>query len=64
MALLVIVAFGRIYYEEAEVSIICKKIYWQDLLRENMLEDAVERFYTEEDPHRMFVGDAVEIIKS
>ena len=50
-------------YEEAEVTIICRKIYWQDLVRENMPEDAVESFYTEEEPHRMFIGEVVEIIK-
>ena len=50
-------------YEEAEVTIICRTIHWQDLIRENMPEDAVERFYTEEEPHRMFVGEVVEIIK-
>ena len=50
-------------YEEAEVTIICRKIYWQDLVRENMPEDAVERFYTEEEPHRMFIGEVVEILK-
>ena len=50
-------------YEEAEVTIICRKIYWQDLVRENIPEDAVELFYTEEEPHRMFVGEVVEIIK-
>jgi hypothetical protein len=27
-----------------------------------MPEDAVERFYTEEEPHRMFIGEVVEII--
>ena len=41
-------------YEEAEVTIICRKIYWQDLVRDNMPEDAVERFYTE-NPKDIFV---------
>ncbi len=50
-------------YEEAEVTFICRKIYWQDLARENMPEDAVERFYTEEEPHRMFIGEVVEIVR-
>lgn len=45
------------------MTISCRKIYWQDLVRENMPEDAVERFYTEEEPHRMFIGEVVEIIK-
>ena len=51
-------------YEEAEVTVICHKIYWQDLIRENMPENEVERFYTEEEPHRMFIGEVVEILKS
>ena len=50
-------------YEEAEVTFICRKIYWQDLARENMPGDAVERFYTEEEPHRMFIGEVVEIVR-
>ena len=51
-------------YEEAEVTVICHKIYWQDLIRENMPENEVERFYTEGEPHRMFIGEVVEILKS
>ena len=27
-----------------------------------MPKDAVERFYTEEEPHRMFIGEVVELI--
>lgn len=50
-------------YEEAEVTIICRKIYWQDLVKENIPQDAIDLFYKEEDPHRMFVGEVVEIIK-
>ena len=49
-------------YEEAEVTIICRKIYWQDLIRSNIPKEAVEKFYTKERPHRMFVGEVVEII--
>jgi len=49
-------------YGEAEVTIICRKIYWQDLIRENMPKDEVEMFCLEEEPHRMFVGEVVEII--
>ena len=57
-------AIGQVTaYEEAEVTIICRKIYWQDLVRENMPQEAVENFYLEEEPHRMFVGEVVDVIK-
>ena len=36
---------------------------WEDLARENMPKDEAERFYTEEEPHRMFIGEVVEIRK-
>ena len=50
-------------YEEAEVTVVCRKIYWQDLVRENIPQEEIERFYTTEEPHRIFVGEVVEIIK-
>ena len=49
-------------YKEAEVTILCKKIYVQDLESDRMPQDVVERYYTEEAPHRMFIGEVVEII--
>ena len=50
-------------YEEAEVTIVCRKTYWQDFVKGNIPQDAIDLFYKEEDPHRMFVGEVVEIIK-
>ena len=50
-------------YKEAEATFLCRKIYWQDLVRENIPQEEIERFYTTEEPHRMFVGEVVEIIK-
>ena len=50
-------------FAEAEVTLLCKKIYWNDLDKANMPEYAVERYYTEEEPHRMFIGEVVDIIR-
>lgn len=50
-------------YEEAEVTIVCRKIYWQDFVKGNIPQDTIDLFYKEEDPHRMFVGEVMEIIK-
>ena len=52
-----------ITYEQAEVTLLCKKIYFQDLDRENMPEKAVETYYTVEEPHRMFIGEVIDIIR-
>ena len=49
-------------FEEAEVTLLCKKIYWQDLATENMPQDVVHDYYTVEEPHRMYIGEVVEII--
>ena len=50
-------------YREAEVTLLCKKIYFQDLDRANMPQKAVDMFYKVEEPHRMFIGEVVDIIR-
>ena len=50
-------------YEEAKVTLLCKKIYFQDMERQNMPNDVVEQHYTAEEPHRIFIGEVVEVIR-
>ena len=50
-------------YEEAEATLLCKKIYFQDMNKENMLLDAAKNFYGDEAPHRIFIGEVVETIR-
>jgi len=49
-------------YEEAEVTLLCRKIYFQDMDPANMPQDVVKQHYTVEEPHRMFIGEVVEVI--
>lgn len=51
-----------ITYEEAELTLLCKKIYFQDMEPANMPQDVVQQHYTTEEPHRMFIGEVVEVI--
>ena len=51
-------------YEEAEVTFLCKKIYFQDMVRENMPAEVVEQFYEPQEPHRIYVGEVVDIIRN
>ena len=50
-------------YEEAEVTLLCRKIYFQDMDPANMPQDVVKQHYTVEEPHRMFIGEVVEVIR-
>lgn len=49
-------------FEEASVTMVCRKIYWQDLDPANMPAEVVKKQYVTEAPHRMFIGEVVEII--
>lgn len=50
-------------YEEAEVTMLCRKIYYQDMIPEHMPQDVVQQNYITEEPHRMFIGEVVEVIE-
>lgn len=53
---------GVTIYQEASLILICKKIYFNDLLIENIPGEAIEQHYQKEKPHRMYIGEVVEII--
>lgn len=53
---------GIVTFKQAKITIVCKKIYWQDLARENMPQAVIDTYYTEEEPHRMYIGEVVKII--
>lgn len=48
-------------FKEALCTIVCKKIYYQDLDVSVMGKDVVEKYYVTEEPHRMYIGEVVEI---
>ena len=54
-------------FKEAKLTIICKKIYFQDLDINNINVDSipqseVDRFYKTEPIHRMYIGEVIDII--
>ena len=53
---------GLTIYKEASIIIICKKIYHQDLNINNMPKEAIDTYYKVEKPHRMYIGEVMEII--
>ncbi|MBE6990504.1 MAG: hypothetical protein E7426_07145 [Ruminococcaceae bacterium] len=51
-------------YVQAEVTLLCRKIYWQDLDLQRIPADVVRQSYLEEAPHRMYIGEVLDVIRS
>lgn len=49
-------------FKQAKLTIICKKMYYQDLDINNIPTDEIDKFYKNEPVHRMFIGEVVDII--
>lgn len=56
-------AYKGVIYKEADITYICKKIYYQDIDRQRVPEEIVNRYYRTEAPHRMYVGEIVGVIE-
>jgi flavin reductase (DIM6/NTAB) family NADH-FMN oxidoreductase RutF len=46
-----------IYYEEARLVLICRKLYYQDIVPERFLDPKIESMYPQKDYHRMYIGE-------
>ncbi|HHV81779.1 MAG: flavin reductase [Dictyoglomi bacterium] len=55
--------YKTIFFEESELALICKKIYFQDINPENFLDKSIFDNYPKKDYHRMFVGEIVKALK-
>ena len=49
-------------FKQASVTLLCKKIYKQELDVSAMPADVVDQFYLNEDAHTMYVGEVVDIL--
>ncbi|MCF0120420.1 MAG: hypothetical protein HUJ65_02175, partial [Oscillospiraceae bacterium] len=49
-------------FEEAETTILCRKLYAQDLDLTQIPEDAKAKFYASEPPHRMYIAEVVDVL--
>lgn len=53
---------GTVTFEEAELTLVCKKLFKQTLDVNSMPEDVRKQFYEGQSDHDMFIGEVVEII--
>lgn len=49
-------------FEEAEVTLICKKLFMQKLDPANMTAEIRDMFYSKDAPHDMYIGEVVAIV--
>ncbi len=48
-------------FEQAELRIECRKLYWQDFDPRHFLDDRIQENYASSDYHRMFYGEIVSV---
>lgn len=46
-------------YEQATLTLVCRKIYSEALRKERIPEDVTAVFYTDEEPHYMYIGEVL-----
>ncbi len=46
-------------FQQATMTLVCRKLYYQDMQREHMPAEVVSTFYSDEEPHRMYIGEVV-----
>lgn len=55
---------GTTAFAEAELILICRKLYHQDLLPEQFVDASVEQaVYPEKDYHTMYIGEIVKVLR-
>ena len=54
---------GVPYFEEAQLVLICKKLYASDISPYQFTDPALNDLYTDHDYHRMYVGEVVKVLE-
>ncbi len=50
-------------FEEAEITLVCRKMFMQRLERSNITDPDAAKFYSGDAPHDMYIGEVVDIIR-
>jgi flavin reductase (DIM6/NTAB) family NADH-FMN oxidoreductase RutF len=50
---------GAYTLEEAQMFLVCRKMYFQDIHKEGFLDAAMLKHYPENDFHRMYIGEII-----
>ena len=58
-----IAAGDSVSYAEADLTIVCKKLYADDMKPENIPDEVKKADYPNGDFHRIYIGEVIDIIK-
>lgn len=62
-ALIPICAGNSVSFSQAEITLVCKKLYAQDMDPAAIPADILKNMYGEQTPHRTYIGEVVDILK-
>jgi flavin reductase (DIM6/NTAB) family NADH-FMN oxidoreductase RutF len=51
-----------VYFSQAKLVMICRKLYYQDLQPEHFLDKGINKLYPQQDYHRMYIGEIVKTL--
>ena len=54
---------GAPYFNEAELVLVCRKIYTEDVKPENFVDAEIDKCYPMKDYHRIYVGEIIEVLE-
>ena len=49
-------------YREARRTLLCRKLFAQDMLVENFTPEVIRKFYGSEPAHKMYIGEIIDIL--
>ena len=52
------------YFSEARLSLVCRKLYYQDMEPTNFLDPTLQNHYKDGDYHRVYVGEIVKVLQN
>ena len=53
---------NAVSFKESKLTLICKKMYFQDLDIKNIPQKEIDKYYKTEPVHRMYIGEVIDII--
>lgn len=53
---------GAVYFKEAELVLVCRKLYHEDIDPANFKTSEIEKNYPQNDYHRMYTGEIIEAL--
>ena len=57
-------ADGAPYFAQADLVLVCKKAYWQDMDPTHFLDGEIDgKWYPQKDYHRIFIGEILEVLR-